>query len=156
MSQQDIECEEYSAVADALRAMAGRAAATRDGTLSIEAQRAPRLLLVAFIDTWSPPAQAMAVALNVLRRDVKAFAQIVLVNALSDRDAAWEAGVVTTPALMFYWDGELARVRRPTWEDDNKITGVVSAERLAEIVRHARDCCSSRSESGQLVISLDF
>ena len=149
--------DSYALVADALRTGLGRAAAAAAG--SIDAQRAPRLVVVAFVETWAPPSLTTAVALEAVRMagDVQAFSQIFIVDASTERDAAWEAGVVSTPALLFYWDGEPVLVRRPAWEDDNKFAGAASVERLVEIIRHARDCCDKcAAESASLVVGLDF
>ena len=140
----------WNAVADAL-------AAARQRALNGETQRTQRLTVVAFLDSWAPPSQATAAALEACRGDVQAYAQLCLVDALAERDAAWDAGVVSTPSLQFFWDGELSQVRRPTWEDDTKLTGAPPAERLVEILRHARDCCAKcAAEHAQLVIGLDF
>jgi hypothetical protein len=149
--------DSYQVVADTLTQALSRAAAAAAG--SIEAQRAARLAVVAFVDPWAPPAHATAVALEQVRMsgDVQAFAQLYLVDASAERDATWDSGVVTTPALLFYWDGAPVVVRRPTWEDDNKFTGACSAERLVEIIRHTRDCCFKCAEDhAELVVGLDF
>ena len=149
--------DSYQLVAVTLGQALGRAAAAAAG--SIEAQRATRLAVVAFIDPWAPPAHATAVSLEQVRMsgDVQAFAQIFVIDASTERDAAWDASVVSTPALLFYWDGAPAVVRRPTWEDDNKFAGACSAERLVEIIRHARDCCAKCAEEHtELVVGLDF
>ena len=138
--------------ATALQAV--HAAAANDN--AEDTRRAPRLVVVAFLDRWSPPALATATALEAVRNsgDVNAFAHIFLVDATTERDAAWDGGVVVTPALQFYWNGELALVRRPGWEDDNKFVGAAAPDKLVEIIRHARDCCAV--ESAQPVIGLDF
>lgn len=147
----------YALVADTLSQSAGRAAAAATG--SVEAQRAPRLTVVAFIDPWAPPAHATAAALEQVRMGgaVQAFAHVFIVDASAERDAAYDAGVVSTPSLLFYWEGAPAAIQRPTWEDDNKFTGACSPERLVEIIRHARDCCAKCAEDHtELVVSLDF
>ena len=107
----------------------------------------PRLNVVAFCDKWQPPALATASALETVRAEgaVQAFASIFLIDATAERDAAHEAGVLATPALLFYWEAEPAIVRRPAWEDDCKFSGAAPAERLVEIIRHARDCCAKHA-----------
>ena len=116
------------------------------------------LVVVAFVDRWAPPAYATAVALDALRSSgaVSAFASIFIVDATAERDAAHDAGVLATPALLFYWDGVQASVRRPAWDDDDKYTGAAPADRLVEIIRHARDCCVKQAAEGApLVIGLE-
>ena len=147
----------HAQMSEALRSGLGRAAAATAG--SIEAQRAPRLMVVAYADPWAPPAHSTAVAVEQVRMggDVQAFAQIFLLDAMAEREAAYEAGIVSTPAILFYWDGEPVIVRRPLWEDDTKFTGAITAERLVEIIRHARDCCAKGvEESTQLIVTVDF
>lgn len=155
MQPPTLRFDSYGSVQEALRAGAGRVAVAAQG--SLEAQRAPRLAVVLFADEWAPPALATAAALEAVRSggDVQGFAQLFLVDASEERDHTWEAGVVTTPALTFYWDGEPVLVTRPDWEDDYKYCGAMSIDRLLEIVRHARDCCKERAEGAQLTLTLD-
>ena len=136
--------DSYAAVADALRA---------------GASGGHRLVVVAFIDRWAPPAYSTAAALEAVRAsgDVTAFASVFIVDASVESTAAHEAGVLSTPALLFYWDGIQASVRRPAWEDDWKFSGAAPAERLVEMIRHARDCCVKQAQEGaRLVVGLDF
>jgi hypothetical protein len=126
---------------------------------ALEVRDAHHLTVVGFIDRWAPHSFATAVALEAVRSagEVAAFANIFLVDATAERDAAHEYGVLATPALLFFWDGEQAIVRRPAWEDDNKYCGVVPAARLAEMIRHARDCCVKQmAEGAPPAIGLDF
>ena len=151
-----VRYDSYSLVADAVRAGRDRVAAAAAG--SAEAQRGPRLVAVAWIDTWAPPAQVAAQAVEAVRtaRDCP-FAQLFIVEATEHSDKAWEFGVVTTPAMQFYWDGAPVKVRRPDWEDDNKLTGPLMGTKLLEVLRHVRTCCDAGpSELGQYVLSLDF
>ena len=62
------------------------------------------------------------------------YAQILIVDAGADKAAAWELGVVATPALFFYFDGERLRVRRPEREDDDKFVGAATQEQLLEVI----------------------
>ena len=136
--------DSYAAVADALRA---------------GASGGHRLVVVAFIDRWAPPAYSTAAALEAVRAsgDVTAFASVFIIDASVESTAAHEAGVLSTPALLFYWDGIQASVRRPAWEDDWKFSGAAPAERLVEMIRHARDCCVKQAQEGaRLVVGLDF
>ena len=88
---------------------------------------------------------------------MQAFASVFIVDAMADRDAAHEHGVLCTPAILFFWDGLQAGVRRPGWEDDDKFSGAASLERLVEIIRHARDCfVKQASEGARPVVGLDF
>ena len=64
-------------------------------------------------------------------------------------------GVVATPALFFYFDGERLRVRRPEREDDDKFVGAATQEQLLEVIRHARHVCAE-SAAGAPVLALDL
>ena len=114
-----------------------------------------RLVVIAFVDTWSPPALAMAAALEAAKADVRGFASIFLVDATADGAAAHEAGVLSTPAVQFFWDGIQATIHRPAWDDDDKYSGAAPAERIVEMIRHARDCCV-KADGMRLVVDLDF
>ena len=138
------EFQLYSEVTEANNA--ARERTTNDGP------HGPRLVIAAFIDRWSPPAKATADALQVAQAEVSGFARIIFVDATAERDSAWEAGVVTTPSLIFYWDGELVPVSRPDRDEDNKYVGAAHADKIVEIIRHARDC----RLNGDRTISLDF
>ena len=148
-----IHFDPYSAVLETLRSGLGRAAAIAQG--SAEAARSPRLTVVCFADDWAPPALATAAALEAVRSsgEVQGFAQLLLIDMSEERNHAWECGIVTTPALTFHWDGEPVLITRPDWEDDYKMYGALSTERLLEIIRHARDCCC---KDGPLMLALDF
>ena len=129
----EVRPDSYSLVDDALRA-------------SRSAGASHRLVVVALVDLWAPPALALARALEALRAggDVT-YAQILIVDAGADKAAAWELGVVATPALFFYFDGERLRVRRPDREDDDKFVGAATQEQLLEVIRHARATCARRA-----------
>jgi hypothetical protein len=144
----------YERVEAALQYGLGRAAAAMGG--DVEAQRAPRLAIVCFADAWSPPAVAAVAALEQISGDLRGFAQTFAVDAAQEQERAWEAGVVSTPAFLFYWDGQPVLVRRPDWDDDNKLAGAFGMEQLLEIARHARECCGNASEGEQLILALDF
>ena len=141
-SASTLTLDSYATAVDALRAGGGH-----------------RLVVVAFVDQWAPPAHATAAALNTIQHGghVHAFASIFVVDATSERDAAHGHGVLSTPAILFFWDGLQASVRRPAWDDDDKFCGAAPVDRLVEMIRHARDCCVKQtSEGGRLVVGLDF
>ena len=73
-----------------------------------------------------------------------------------DKAAAWELGVVATPALFFYFDGERLRVRRPEREDDDKFVGAATQEQLLEVIRHARHVCAESAAGAPPVLALDL
>lgn len=155
-SADGVRYDPYAIVADALASSSGRAAAAAQG--SRDAALAARLLVVCFVDRWAPPAHATALAVEAVRtgREV-GFAQLFVVDAADEREQAWEAGVVTTPSLRFYWEGDAVLLRRPDWEDGLMFVGALSAERLLEVCRHARECCEEgATEGGRRVLSLDF
>ena len=81
--QSEPHFDPYAAAADAVRG---------------GASSGHRLVVVAFIDRWAPHAYATAMALDALRTggDI-AFASIFIIDALADRDAAHDAGVLTGP-----------------------------------------------------------
>ena len=141
-----------AAVDDALREGMGRAALAAGG--SVEAARAPRLVVVCFADAWAPPAMATASTVQAVRSggEVGAIANLFVLDAFEERERAWELSVTSTPATFFWWDGHLLPVRRPGWEDDNKICGALAVTQLLEIVRHARSTCGG--DGGAL--ALDF
>ena len=109
------QVDTYAAAVKALRAA---------GTAGIQ-----RLVIIAFVDRWSPPAVATAAALEQMRQGGHVhYASVFIVDATADRDAAHEHGVLCTPALLFFWDGQQASVRRPAWEDDDKFSGAAPME----------------------------
>ena len=119
---------------------------------------AQRLVVVAFIDTWAPPAHATAVSLEAARAHVHGFASIFVVDATAEWDAAQAHGIVTTPSILFFWDGQLVTVRRealsPPWDED-KYVGYASEEQLIAMIRHARDCCVNH-QGGRLIVNVDI
>lgn len=134
---------EHAAAVEALREGAG-------------GSTAHRLVILAFVDQWAPPAYATAVGLESIRAQVQAYASIFIVDATAERDAAHDAGVLATPALLFFWEGQQAIVSRPAWDDDDKYSGAVPADRLVEIIRHARDCFVKQArEGGRLVVAVE-
>ncbi len=151
-----VRYDSYTLVGDALRTGLSRAAIAASG--NVAAQRASRLVVVAWIDRWAPPAQALASALEAMRMGGEVpFAQIFVLDAAAERERAWEAGVVSTPSVHFFWDGEPVVVRRPDWEDGYALVGAMSSDRLLEVIRHARACGDKgAAEAGQYVLSLDF
>ena len=140
----EVRPDSYSLVDDALRA-------------SRSAGASHRLVVVALVDLWAPPALALARALEALRAggDVT-YAQILIVDAGADKAAAWELGVVATPALFFYFDGERLRVRRPEREDDDKFVGAATQEQLLEVIRHTRHVCAESAAGAPPVLALDL
>ena len=79
-----------------------------------------------------------------------------MAGSQADRDAAWEAGVTSTPAVIFYWEGRPAVIHRPGWEVDNKLKAIPN-DKLSEVIRHARDCCTKcESDGSPLVINFDY
>ena len=102
-----IHWDSWDSVEAALQAGLGRAAAADGG--SLEAQRAPRLAIACFADAWAPSALATAAAAETVRTsgDVRAFAQLFVLDAGSERDRVWEMGILATPTLLFFWDGQV-------------------------------------------------
>ena len=144
MSAPEPQFESYAAAVEAVRAGAAGG---------------HRLVVLAFVDRWSPPAIATAAALEVVRLGghVQAYASVFIVDATAEREGAHEHGVLSTPALLFFWEGQQVSVRRPTWEDDDKFIGSANVDRLIEMIRHARDCCVKQaSEGARIVVNLDF
>ena len=141
--------DDYSLVREAL--LASKAHGEGEHT------HTPRLVVVAFADRWSKPAMATMGAIETIRmgRDVEGFAQLFVIEATTERDRCWDLGVVSTPALVFFWDSQQLTVRRPDYDDDQKLVGAYSQETLLEVIRHARECCVNPRD-GELVLSLDF
>ncbi|KAL1511140.1 hypothetical protein AB1Y20_005959 [Prymnesium parvum] len=146
-----VRWDNYSQVRQAMLASTPRGAVP-DPTPS-----APRLLVVAFIDQSSPPALATAATLESIRsaREVDGFAQLFLLEASAEAARAAELGLVSTPALAFYWDARPLIVRRPDWADGALLVGPLPHATLLEVMRHARECCIGAA-GGELVLSLDF
>ena len=142
--------DEYVLVQEALLASEARVG----GEHSLAA---PRLIVVAFVDKWSKPGMVTAEGIEAIRmgRDVEGFAQVFVIEANTEQDRCWELGVVSTPALLFFWDAQQVTVQRPDWGDDVKFVGAHSQDVLLEVIRHARECCAS-AEDGKYVVSLDF
>lgn len=139
----------------------------------------PRLVVVVFVDKWSPPAMRLALDVEVLRtsNDVR-FAQLFVVDAaqarrcvrpalrcatehplavVQEREAAWELGVTATPAVLCYWEGKPVTVHRSDWEGGFTFVGAISRPQLVEYLRHTRDCCVDCSERGRpLVTGIEF
>ena len=88
-------------------------------------------------------------------RHSQAFAQLFVLEATAEHECCWELGVVTTPSVVFFWDGTPVCVRRPDWDDDTKLVGAQTQEILLEVIRHTRECCLQAGEHDP-VLSLDF
>lgn len=73
------------------------------------------------------------------------FARFHVVDANEEAKTCWEQGIISTPALLFYWQGRPLNVRRAGWNDDNKFVGALSHEQLVELVRSARAAVSSNN-----------
>ena len=48
------------------------------------------------------------------------FAQLCFLDADNERRKCIDLALVSTPALLFYWDGQPVTIRRPEWDDDIK------------------------------------
>ena len=80
-----------------------------------------------------------------------------LPRASQEEDAAWEAGVTSTPALRFYWKGSPVSVHRSDWEPASSFVGQVSRAHLLELIRHTKDCCIECAEKDRpLAVGIDF
>ena len=143
-------------------------------------QQHPRLVVVAFVDKWSPPAMRLSMDIEALRagNDVR-FVQLFVLDAAQarllplpfcamplptictalaqEREAAWDLGVTATPALFCYWEGKPVTVHRSDWEGGFAFVGALSRPQLTEYLRHTRDCCVDCSEKGRpLLAGVEF
>ena len=122
-----------------------------------EASRAPRLVVICIADKFGGPAMSTAHSLEAVRAEVEAFAQCFCVEAIAQADKCWDLGVVATPAVLFFWDGEPVSVRRPDWDDDTKLHGAFTPDKLLEVIRHTRDTCLQPGPRPEgLLVALDW
>jgi hypothetical protein len=68
-----------------------------------------------------------------LHARIQAFAQLFVLEASAEHERCWDFGVVTTPSVIFSWDGQQMCVRRPDWDDATKLVGAYSQQMLLEV-----------------------
>ena len=98
---------------------------------------ADTLIVVGFVNEWSPTSSHTSAALQALADECPRGAQIFVVDADAEDTKAWELGIESTPAILFYYNKEKLTVRRPGWEDDDKVCGAASRAQLLDAVRGA-------------------
>ncbi|KAJ4457659.1 hypothetical protein PAPYR_6797 [Paratrimastix pyriformis] len=100
----------------------------------------PRLVVVCFCTPWNPTSRMSARYFKELSEGPDArFAKISIVNAEAELSACHSMTIHATPAVQFYWDGQLLTIRRPDWDDDTKFVGSTTKENWLELIRYARD-----------------
>ncbi len=100
------------------------------------------LVVVCFAHKWSPTSLHSAVTMEKIRTNGEADrngAQVFIIDADEERGKAWEFGIKSTPAFIFYWKGKEMSVQRLLHDDDVKLTGSFSEQTLLKVMKGARE-----------------
>ena len=120
-----------------------------DGDGALEGARRNRLTLVVFAHAWSPEAKSAASVARSLDPD---DAAVYVLDADAEDAKCDELGIVTTPALLFYWGDRPMAVKRQGWNVDVKWQGCIAKDDLRRLCERARAC---GTQEGNACLELD-
>ena len=116
---------------------------------AIDGTRRNRLTLVVFAHAWSPEARSAASVARSLDPD---DAAVYVLDADAEDAKCDELGIVTTPALLFYWGDRPMAVKRQGWNMDVKWQGCIAKGDLRRLCERARAC---GAQEGNACLELD-
>lgn len=94
-------------------------------------------ICLCFYHTVLPPSLFTAKLFDKIRKNYSSdtVGQIFIVDAIKSNELATKYGVIPTPAIVILWKGEPLLIRRPGWDDANKILGCMKEDEWLSILR---------------------
>lgn len=90
-----------------------------------------------FYHSIIPPALYTAKQFDKIRKNFSSdtVGQIFIIDVIEYQDFAAQYNVIPTPAVCILWKGNPLLIRRPGWDDSNKILGCLKDDDWLSILR---------------------
>jgi len=97
------------------------------------------VVVVCVANKWAPPALAAVKEVEKYRKEVCNNSRLTVF--LVDGDLSNGLPVSVCPALFFFHRQLPFTIRRPDWQDDNKLVASISKKQLTELIEYAKSLC---------------